>query len=219
MMIEPASLPSSRRKFLQGIFPAGALLCSGCGLLSASSRLQDSPQNKTDQHKFLEDPGLTMRDVFRFAYLSTYIPMMQALADKVGREKLVELIKEATNNYWTQWTRRIAQGLPGKNLAAFFKIDALEGIIGNTKQRKRFWSLANTSQTIEGTEKSYEIKITECLWAETFREANAGDIGFASICYGDDVMAAAFDERLKLTREKTLMRGADCCHFRWVWEG
>lgn len=219
MMIEPSRVPSSRREFLRGIFPAGVLLCSGCGLLSASSRLKAGPQDKADQHKFLENPGLTMRDVFRFAYQCTYIPVMQALADKVGREKLVELVKEATNNYWAQWTRRIAQRLPEKNLAAFFKMDALEGIVGNTKQKERFWSLANTSQTIEGTEKSHEIKVTECLWAETFREASAGDIGFASICYADEVMAAAFDERLKLIREKTLMRGDDCCHFRWVWEG
>jgi hypothetical protein len=219
MMIEPSSLPSSRRKFLQGIFPAGALLCSGCRQLSASSRLQDGPQNKADQHKFLEDSGLTMREVFRFAYLSTYIPMMQALADQVGREKLVEMVKEATNNYWAQWTGRIAQRLPEKNLAAFFRIDVLEAIVGNTKQRKRLWSLANTSQTIEDTEKSHEIKVTECLWAQTFREANAEDIGFASICYGDEVMAAAFDQRLKLIREKTLMKGDDCCHFRWTWEG
>jgi len=145
--------------------------------------------------------------------------MMQALADRVGREKLVEMVKEATDTYWTQWTRSIAQRLPKKDLAAFFSMDALEAIIDDIKHRERFWSLANTSQAVENTEKSYEIRITECLWAQAFREANAGDIGFASICYGDEVMAAAFDQRLKLTRTKTLMKGDDCCHFRWVWEG
>ena len=61
-------------------------------------------------------------------------------------------------------------------------------------------------------------KVTECLWAQTFREANAGNIGFASICYGDEAMAAAFDRRLKLIRTKTLMQGDDSCPCRWVWE-
>jgi hypothetical protein len=50
---------STRREFLQGLFPAGAMLCSGCGLLSAVGRVQDSPQNKDAQHKFLGDSGLT----------------------------------------------------------------------------------------------------------------------------------------------------------------
>jgi hypothetical protein len=144
--------------------------------------------------------------------------MMQALAAQIGREKLVEMVKEATDTYWAQWTKSSAQRLPKKDLAAFFRIDPLEAIFDNTKHRERFWSLANTSQTIEDTEESYEIKIAECLWAQTFREANAGDIGFASICYGDEVMAAAFDQRLKLIRTKALMKGDDCCHFRWVWQ-
>jgi hypothetical protein len=98
-------------------------------------------------------------------------------------------------------------------------MDTLETTIDNAEHRKHFWSRAYTSQSIEDTPRSYEMKVTECLWAQTFREANAGDIGFASICYGDEAMAAAFDQRLKFIRTKTLMKGDDCCHFRYVWEG
>jgi hypothetical protein len=217
--IKPSELASARREFLRGLFASGALLYSGCGLLSASSRLQNNSQNKPAKHKFLEDSGLTMREAFRFAYRGTYIPMMQALAAQVGREKLVEMVKEATTTYWTQQTRSIAQRLPKKDFDAFFSWDILDPVLDNTEHRKHFWSLANTTQTIEDTPKSYEMKVSECLWAQTFREANAGDIGFASICYGDEAIAAAFDQRLKLIRTKALMKGDDCCHFRWIWEG
>jgi hypothetical protein len=219
MIIKPSNLASSRREFLQGLFPAGALLYFGCGRLSASSRLQNNSRNKPAQHKFLEDSGLTMRETFRFAFLWTYIPTMQALADKIGREKFVEMLKEATGIYWAQLTRGYAQRLPKKDFDAFLRMDTLEPTIDNAEHRKHFWSLAYTAQGIERTPKSYEMKVTECLWAQTFREANAGDIGFASICYGDEAMAAAFDQRLKLTRTKVLMKGDDCCHFRYVWEG
>jgi hypothetical protein len=215
VIIKPSNLASSRRVFLQGLFASGALLYSGCGLLSASSRLQ----NKPAKHKFLEDSGLTMREVFRIAYLWTYIPMMQALAAQIGREKLVEMVKEATLAYWTQRTESFARGLPERDLAAFFKMELIEGIFDNAEHTEHFWSLANTTQSIEDTPKSYEMKVTECLWAQTFREANAGDIGFASFCYGDEAIAAAFDQRLKLIRTKALMKGDNCCHFRWVWEG
>ncbi len=219
MIIEPPNLASSRREFLQGLFPAGASLCYDCGLLSASSRLQNNSQNKPAKHKFLEDSGLTMREAFRFAFLWTYIPMMQALAAQIGREKLVAMVKEATGIYWAQQARGFAQRLQKKDRDAFFSMDTLETTIDNAERRKHFWSLAITTQSIEDTPKSYEMKVTECLWAQTFREANAGDIGFASICYGDEAMAAAFDQRLKLIRIKALMKGDDCCHFRWVWEG
>ena len=219
MIIKPSNLASSRREFLQGLFPGGALLLSGCGLLSASSRLQNNSQNKPAKHKFLEDSGLSMREAFRFAFLWIYIPMMEALAAQIGREKFVEMLKEATGIYWAQYTKSFTERLQKKDLDAFLSMDTLEPTIDNAEHRKHFWSLAYTAQRIEHTSKSYELKVTECLWAQTFREANAGDIGFASICSGDEAMAAAFDQRLKLIRTKALMKGDDCCHFRYVWEG
>jgi hypothetical protein len=144
---------------------------------------------------------------------------MLALAAQIGREKLVEMVKEATGAYWGQWARSYAKRLQEKNFSAFLQMDTLDPTIENVEHRDHFWSFAITTQRLEHTPKSHEIKVTECLWAQTFREANAGDIGFASICYGDEAMAAAFDQRLKLTRTKALMKGDDCCHFRWVWEG
>jgi L-2-amino-thiazoline-4-carboxylic acid hydrolase len=210
---------SSRREFLQGLFPAGALLCSGCGLLSASSPPQNNSQGQTAQHKFLEDSGLTMREAVRFAFQRNYIPVMQELARRIGREKLVGMVKEATGTYWGQLARNYARRLQKRDLDAFLDWDTFDPPIEDAERRKRFVSHALTSQRIESTPRSYEMEITECLWAQTFREANAADLGFATICYQDEAMAAAFDSRLKLTRTKTLMDGDDGCHFRWVWEG
>lgn len=208
---------ASRREFLQGLLPAGAFLCSGCGLLSAAGRVQDNPQNKVSQHKFLEDSGLTMIEAVRLAYQWTYIPMMQELAVRIGREKLVDMVKEATGIFWLHRTKNYAQRLQKKDLDAFLSWD-MDLPIEDADRRKRFWSCALTSHTIESTAKSYEMKVTECLWAQTFREVNAADLGFATICHADEAIAAAFDPRLKLTRTKTLMNGDDRCHFRWVWE-
>jgi hypothetical protein len=117
------------------------------------------------------------------------------------------MIKEATGVYWGQLARNYAQRIQKRDLDAFFGWDTLDPPIEDAERRKRFWSNALTSQRIERTPKSYEMKITECLWAQTFREAHAADLGFATICYQDEAMAAAFDPRLKLTRTKTLMKG------------
>jgi hypothetical protein len=159
-----------------------------------------------------------MREAFRFAFQWVYIPMMEALAARIGREKLVAMLKEATGIYWAQQTRNYALRLQKKNFDAFLNMDTLDPAIDDPDHRRHFWSLAYSAQRIEHTSNTYELKVTECLWAQTFREANAGDIGFAGICYGDDAMAAAFDRRLKLIRTKTLMQGDDSCPCRWVWE-
>ena len=160
-----------------------------------------------------------MSEAVRFAFQRTYIPVMQELAHRIGREKLVEMIKEATGVYWGQLARNYAQRIPKRDLDAFLGWDTLDPPIEDAERRKRFWSRGLTSQRNERTPKSYEMTITECLWAQTFREAHAADLGFATICYQDEAMAAGFDPRLILTRTKALMNGDDCCHFRWVWEG
>jgi hypothetical protein len=160
-----------------------------------------------------------MRETFRFAFQWVYIPMMEALAARIGREKLVAMLKEATGIYWAQQTKNYTLQLQKKDFGAFLNMDTLDPAIADPEHRKHFWALAYSAQRIEHTSDTYELKVTECLWAQTFREANAGDIGFASICYGDEAMAAAFDRRLKLIRTRTLMQGDDCCPCRWVWEG
>ena len=63
-----------------------------------------------------------------------------------------------------------------------------------------------------------EARITECLWAKTFCEANAGDIGYACLCHAEAAALHAFNPRIKLTFTKTLMQGHDCCNPRYVME-
>ena len=62
------------------------------------------------------------------------------------------------------------------------------------------------------------MKFTECLWAKTFREADASEIGYAGVCYQDYPMTKTFNPNLKLIRETTLMQGHDCCNFKWSME-
>jgi hypothetical protein len=82
-----------------------------------------------------------------------------------------------------------------------------------------FWQHALTTEIVEDEEKAFEIKVTECLWAKTFREAQASDIGYATICYQDYAMSQGFSPKLKMIRTKTLMQGHEYCNHRWVWEG
>jgi hypothetical protein len=77
-----------------------------------------------------------------------------------------------------------------------------------------------TMKIIEDTEKAFELKVTECLFAAPYIEAGlVGDVGFAALCYMDYSWAKGFNENIKLIRDKTLVQGHDCCNHRYVWEG
>lgn len=73
-------------------------------------------------------------------------------------------------------------------------------------------------EIVEDSPQAFAFRISQCLWAKTFREEDAADIGYAAICHPDFAVARAFNPKLKLIRTKTLMRGHDCCNHRYVME-
>jgi hypothetical protein len=75
-----------------------------------------------------------------------------------------------------------------------------------------------TKTIVEDTEKAFELKVTECIWAKTFLDAGAGNIGYASVCYGDYSWPQGFNPKIKMIRDKTLMQGHDCCNHRYILE-
>lgn len=66
--------------------------------------------------------------------------------------------------------------------------------------------------------KAVELKVSECLWAKTFRGAEAGDLGNALVCDSDYAAAEGFNPKMRMIRSKTLMQGHDCCNHRYVLE-
>ena len=71
---------------------------------------------------------------------------------------------------------------------------------------------------VEDTPKKLSLKFTECLWAKTFQEMNASDIGYPMCCHPDYAMAKIYHPNIKLIRTKTLMQGDDYCDHTYIWE-
>lgn len=71
---------------------------------------------------------------------------------------------------------------------------------------------------IEDTPQAFEVKITECLWAKTYRDFNAADLGYILSCYPDYASTKAFNPKMRMIQTKTLMQGDDCCNHRIVME-
>jgi hypothetical protein len=201
----------SRREFLLNILPVGSLLCLGGNNLLASSQSVSKTKDSSLKHKFLEDSDMSFRDVFRFTFQNYYIPCIQRLADEIGREKLIEMLKRLTSEAVAKSVKKSMENLPDNDFATYVAL---------SKERKnRFVEHVLTAEVLEETDREVRTNITECLWAETFRKAEAADIGYAAICYPDFASASAFNPKIKLVRTKTLMQGHDCCDFHYIWEG
>lgn len=203
----------SRRQFMK-LLSMGSLFCFGCSHLCAfapsSGENQKTPDvTEKEKHKFLNDAKMSFKDVFGFAYRGN-VSLMNLLADKIGKDKFMKLLKEAASESAARGAKQMAKNLPKNDLAAW-----------TTSLRKPdyFWKNVLTFEIVEDTEKAFEVKITECLWAKTIRDLKAGDIGYAMICHPDFAMVRAFNPKMKLIRTKTLMQSHDCCNHRWVIEG
>ena len=209
MVTKPSSFMPGRRQFLLNVLPAGTLFCLGCGNLLALAQSEKNPQVSPARHKFSENSGMSFEAVYKFAFQNYFIPVMRNLSDIMGKGEFMEILKKASSQAGAQNMKRLTQNLRKRDLAvlaAFMK--------GNSLYKKVL-----TFEIVEESDRALEVKITECLWAKTFRDAKASDIGYAAICHPDFAAATAFSPKIKMLRTKTLMQGHDCCNHRYVMEG
>jgi hypothetical protein len=204
-MNDKISEKQNRRQFLK-LLSAGSFVCFGCGHLCALPGAQKTSVS-ADKHKFLQDSRMSFEDVFKFTY-QRIVNIMKNLADKIGNEKLLEMLKEASDNM----AKQMPQTLPeGKNdLAAF---------TAPIRNPNYFWNHVTTVEIARDTPTDFEVRVKECLWAKTFRDLDAADIGYAMVCHGDFAAARAFNPKLRMTRTKTLMEDHEHCNHHWIMEG
>jgi hypothetical protein len=200
-----------RRKFLANILPAGSLFCLGCRNLFSLPLLQEQSQDKANEHKFQHNSNLTFEQAFQFAYQGN-IGILQKLADDIGKDKFIEMLKKAASEFAAEGIKQALNRLPNNDFATFVNL-----FVNNPQFKNTF-----TFDVVEQSNNVFEIKVTECLWAKTVRglsQPNAAELGYASICYPDYAVAKAFNPKLKMIRDKTLMQGDAYCNHRYIFEG
>ncbi len=200
---------SGRRVFLRTALPGGALLCLGGRCLFGFAQAQDKPQTPTPRNKFLNDSGMSFAEVWRGTY-AEYIPIWRGIEKEMGNEKFAAMMKRVIDEVAEKQSTEQARKLGKNDLAAY---------VEDMKKPNPFWQSVLTFQIVEDMPKAFEVKITECLWAKTFRDANAADLGYLLSCYGDYASARGFNPKMRMIRTKTLMQGDAYCNHRYVIEG
>ena len=197
-----------RRQVLLQILPVGAFACLLC-----QRGLAVSPQEKgvapPAKGKYQAPCEMSYDELFQFAYAYDFIPAMKAMGAEMGREKLLGTLSRAYSAAAVERVREQLKRNPNNDLATW---------TADLRNPTPLYKSTLTYKVVEDTPTVVEARITECLWAKTFREADAGDIGYACLCHGEVAALKAYNPSIKLSFTKTLMQGHDCCNPRYVME-
>jgi hypothetical protein len=206
------SSASDRRHFLLNVLPAGTLFCIGGRALLAAPTINKLQMHFEQKHKFSEDSGMTIEGILKYAN-ETYVPIFQTLANDIGREKFLEMVKKASAENIAQVVPIMAKDLPKRDMAAFAEM--MTNMVNSFPTNKML-----TYQVSQKTNKVFEIRATECLAAKLFREMKAEDIGYPIFCHPwcDNPISQAFNPKIRGTLPKSLMKGDDVCIARFVLE-
>lgn len=199
----------NRREFLGRAVPACALVCLGCRDLFASTlgAAQDSTMQAADG--FEEELTLTYKKLFEYRYKANFIPVFEAIADDIGREKTLELLKKASAKNNRDLGERLAQSRPSNDFHTFAE---------PFRNPRGVFKHANVYDVVEDTKTAFGIRVRDCLSARVFHESGAADLGYAAICHADYALPQGFNPNITLVRDKTLMQGHDCCNHRYLWQ-
>ena len=212
MIIKTSNFVSSRRQFFKNALPAGTLLCLGCSNLFALTMSEDKKKASAEKHKFLQDSGMTVEEVFQLVYRDNFVPYMQAIAKDIGSEKLIPILKKTSSARMRQQVAGMVQNMPKRDFAAFK--DFIKSLLNAFPFKN-----ALVNEIVKETDKEIKVRSAECLFAKTFREANAADIGYATQCYPSPAMIRAFNPKLRVENPKNLMKGDEVCIERFYMEG
>jgi hypothetical protein len=195
-----------RRELLTRTAPACAMACLGLGTVpELATALAREPGQ--DQHRFdvrTERP-LSTRDLVRMQN-GGFIGFIRTLREELPEPDLIRLLKANSTKIGEQQGAAQRERLPDTTFETFV-----------SQFRPPNYANSLTHEVVVDTEDTFELRVTECVWAAVFREAGLeGEIGHAAVCNMDYAWPPAFSPDIKMERTRTLMQGHDHCNHRYL---
>jgi hypothetical protein len=166
--------------------------------------------SKKSPHKFREKLELTYEQYFQNSAESA-VELSRAFEDAIGKDRALEIIRKWTEKSVTESVKNQMSKKPIKSFEDFKRLR-------KEQEKSPGWMHMLTLTHPEETSRKFCYDITECLWAKTFREMDAADLGYVLKCSHDFAMARAMHPKLRLKRTKTLMQGDSCCNHVYYWK-
>jgi hypothetical protein len=203
MIYQNKTSSQSRRLFLTKSIPACAFACLRLLRLSATASAAESNQEMVPAHKFDKKVDWSYEEAYRWKF-ADYVDRLNRIANYIGREKLIDALKKSTEEFYSSIASYEPQNTLQDFVRPFYENDHYKTIL--------------TIDIIENREDLVSWKITECLSAKIFRELDAVDIGYATLCHGDEAWVTAYHPKIRFIRTKTLMEGHDYCNHCYIME-
>lgn len=195
-----------RRELLVRAAPACAMGCLGlAGLQDLVAAQVEAPTQEVHKFDRERDAKLSARAAYRMQY-SQFFTLVRNLRDTLGDEELIRLLKLHSTAVGRNAGESQARSGPDTSFQTFVA----------TFRPPRYANTL-THEVVEDTEDAFQLRVTECIWAEVFREAGLdGAIGHAAVCNMDYTWPTAFNPRFRMERTQTLMQGDDDCNHRYL---
>jgi len=205
-MKKTAAASIGRRELLVKTAPACAMACLGLGRVPGlAGALSGLPCQEVHKFDVKVDRQISSRDLTQASTRGMF-PLIKTLRQDLGDVEAVRLLNLSSDEIGRQQGKAHAESVPDTSF---------ENFVSAFRQMASGSSL--TGEVVEDTEKAFEMKVTECIWADVFQEAGlAGKIGHAAVCNMDYTWPPAFNPDFKMERSKTLMQGHDCCNHRYI---
>lgn len=196
MIYQNKTCNKDRRSFLIQSLPACAFACLGLSKLSVAAGKNESNMEMFYEHKFDKKVDWSYEQAYRWRN-KLFVDRLNRITKYLGREIVIDALKKSTEEYYSSIATYKPENTLQNFVKPFFADETYKTIL--------------TIEVIDNHEDFVKWRITECLNAKIFRELNAADIGYATLCHGDEAWARAYNPKIKFVRTKTLMEGDDCC--------
>jgi len=138
--------------------------------------------------------------------------LVREMEKSIGKVKTHEIVEKTFYDNMFNWVpEELGERVHVNEFADFVQIE---------KEDNESIEIRNkvTIRYTKDTESELGLHVTECLYAEVFKELEAEDIGYLIVCNPDHAYARACNPCVKLRRNKTLMQGDDYCDHLWYWD-
>ena len=131
------------------------------------------------------------------------IPMIQAFQRALGKERANDIAREVILDLARKdgegWAQRFGGDLVGLEKAA------------------GLWAAGGSLaiQPVGKSEAKLDFNVTQCRYAEFYKELGLPELGYLFHCNRDFAMVEGFSSNLTLKRTQTIMEGASHCDFRF----
>lgn len=134
-------------------------------------------------------------------------PLIDALCQEFDREKVLEVVRDTIVRLAQEQGAELAEIMGGKSCAQF--ADSL-----------KYWTKDNALEidVLEQTDEKFSFNVTRCRYAELYQSLGIPELGALFSCNRDFALIDGFNPDASLTRTQTIMGGASCCDFRYIFK-